>query len=72
MVFGALASGGMLHVLDADEVVDPAAVARYVTGRAIDCVKVVPSYLLNPVLVDGTNWKPILIDSGYYTEAQVK
>jgi putative multiple sugar transport system substrate-binding protein len=35
-------------------------------------VKVVPSYLLNPVLVDSTNWKPILIDSGYYTEAQVK
>src|SRR5471030_1374833 len=35
-------------------------------------VKVVPSYLLNPVLVDGSNWKPILIDSGYYTEAQVK
>jgi putative multiple sugar transport system substrate-binding protein len=35
-------------------------------------VKVVASYLLNPVLVDGSNWKPILIDSGYYTEAQVK
>src|SRR5476651_2299528 len=35
-------------------------------------VKIVPSYLLNPVLVDGSNWKPILIDSGYYTEAQVK
>ena len=45
VVFGALASGGMLHVLDADDVVDPAAVARYVTGRAIDCVKVVPSHL---------------------------
>jgi putative multiple sugar transport system substrate-binding protein len=35
-------------------------------------VKVVPSYLLNPVLVNGANWKPILVDSGYYTEAQVK
>jgi putative multiple sugar transport system substrate-binding protein len=33
--------------------------------------KVVPSYLLKPVVVDKTNWK-ILIDSGYYTEAQVK
>ena len=45
VVFGALASGGVLHVLDADEVVDPAAVAGYVAGRAIDCVKVVPSHL---------------------------
>jgi putative multiple sugar transport system substrate-binding protein len=35
-------------------------------------VKVVPSYLLNPVLVDGTNWKQLLVDSGYYTEAQLK
>ena len=35
-------------------------------------VKVVPSYLLKPVLVDLGNWKPVLIDSGYYTEAQVK
>jgi putative multiple sugar transport system substrate-binding protein len=35
-------------------------------------VKVVPSYLLNPVLVNTANWKPVLIDSGYYTEAQVK
>jgi len=35
-------------------------------------VKIVPSYLLKPVLVDATNWKPILIDSGYYKEAQVK
>ena len=35
-------------------------------------VKVVPSYLLKPVSVDGTNWKPILIGSGYYTEAQLK
>jgi putative multiple sugar transport system substrate-binding protein len=35
-------------------------------------VKIVPSYLLNPVLVNTANWKPVLIDSGYYTEAQVK
>ncbi|KAF1036866.1 MAG: Multiple sugar-binding periplasmic receptor ChvE [Herbaspirillum frisingense] len=35
-------------------------------------VKVVPSFLLKPVVVDKSNWKPILIDSGYYTEAQVK
>jgi putative multiple sugar transport system substrate-binding protein len=34
--------------------------------------KVVPSYLLKPVAVDATNWKPILIDSGYYKESQIK
>jgi len=35
-------------------------------------VKVVPSYLLKPVAVDKSNWKKVLIDSGYYKEAQVK
>lgn len=35
-------------------------------------VKVVPSYLLKPVAVDASNWKQILIGSGYYTEAQLK
>jgi putative multiple sugar transport system substrate-binding protein len=35
-------------------------------------VKVVPSYLLKPIAVDATNWKPALIDSGYYKESQVK
>ena len=35
-------------------------------------VKVVPSHLLKPVSVDVSNWKPILIDSGYYKESQVK
>ncbi|HVY06993.1 MAG TPA: multiple monosaccharide ABC transporter substrate-binding protein [Burkholderiales bacterium] len=35
-------------------------------------IKVVPSYLLKPVAVDKTNWKHILVDSGYYTEAQLK
>jgi len=34
--------------------------------------KVVPSYLLKPVVVDKSNWKQILVDSGYYKEAQVK
>jgi putative multiple sugar transport system substrate-binding protein len=28
--------------------------------------KVVPSYLLNPVLVDKANWKATLVDGGYY------
>ena len=35
-------------------------------------VKVVPSYLLKPVAVDGGNWKKVLVDSGYYKEAQLK
>ena len=35
-------------------------------------IKVVPSYLLKPVSVDASNWKKVLIDSGYYKEAQVK
>lgn len=35
-------------------------------------VKTVPSYLLKPVSVDASNWKEVLIASGYYTENQVK
>jgi putative multiple sugar transport system substrate-binding protein len=35
-------------------------------------VKVVPSYLLKPVSVDLSNWKKVLIDSGYYKESQIK
>jgi len=35
-------------------------------------VKVVPSYLLKPVAVDKTNYKKILIDSGYIKEDQLK
>lgn len=35
-------------------------------------VKVVPSYLLKPVAVDSSNWKQVLVDSGYYKESQLK
>ena len=35
-------------------------------------VKVVPSYLLKPVAVDASNWKHVLVDSGYYKESQLK
>jgi len=34
-------------------------------------VKVVPAYLLKPVIVDRSNWEPVLVGSGYYTKAQV-
>src|SRR5690606_28659814 len=35
-------------------------------------VKVVPSYLLEPVPVDASNWEEVLIGSGYYSEDQLK
>jgi len=34
-------------------------------------VKIVPSYLLVPVSVDKTNYKTVLVDSGYYTAEQL-
>jgi len=35
-------------------------------------VKVVPSYLLEPVSVDSSNWEEVLVGSGYYAADQVK
>ena len=35
-------------------------------------VKVIPSYLLEPVSVDASNWEEIVIGSGYYTMDQIK
>ncbi len=34
--------------------------------------KVVPTYLLSPIYVDKSNYKSILVDSGYYTAAQLQ
>ncbi len=34
--------------------------------------KIVPSYLCEPISTDINNYKEILIDSGYYTEEQLK
>ena len=34
-------------------------------------VKVVPSYLCEPVFADGSNYQALLIDSGYYTAEQL-
>jgi putative multiple sugar transport system substrate-binding protein len=34
-------------------------------------VKVVPAFLLDPISVDKTNYQKVLVDSGYYTSAQV-
>ena len=33
---------------------------------------VIPSYLCEPVFADVSNYKELLIDSGYYTEDQLK
>ena len=35
-------------------------------------VKVVPSYLLKPVVVDKSNWEQVLVGSGYYKKSQVE
>jgi putative multiple sugar transport system substrate-binding protein len=34
--------------------------------------KAVPAYLLQPVIVNKSNYKPELVDSGYYTEDQLR
>jgi putative multiple sugar transport system substrate-binding protein len=53
----ALLSGGKPEVNDTK---------TYENGK-----KIVPSYLLKPVSVDASNWKQILVDSGYYKESQI-
>ncbi|WP_418138417.1 multiple monosaccharide ABC transporter substrate-binding protein [Marinomonas sp. RS-M-Aa-14] len=35
-------------------------------------IKIVPSYLLEPVTVDKSNWQDVLLGSGYYTKSQVE
>jgi putative multiple sugar transport system substrate-binding protein len=35
-------------------------------------VKVVPSYLFQPVVVTKDNYKEILVDSGYYKESDLQ
>ena len=35
-------------------------------------VKIVPSFLCEPVYADKNNYKALLLDTGYYTEAQLK
>ncbi|MGI5163171.1 amino acid adenylation domain-containing protein [Spirillospora sp. CA-253888] len=45
VLFCSLATGGELHVLDADTALDPAAVAAYLAERGIDHIKAVPSHL---------------------------
>ena len=63
---------------DADAVIMAAAVADFRPVTVNDTktynngVKVIPSYLLQPVAVDKSNWEQILVGSGYYTKDQVE
>jgi len=41
--------------------------ASYNTGK-----KIVKAYLLEPVIVNKDNWKKVMVDSGYYKEADIK
>jgi amino acid adenylation domain-containing protein len=45
MVFVSLCTGGCLHVLSQERVMDPSAMADYFTRYTIDCLKIVPSHL---------------------------
>ncbi|WP_322755008.1 non-ribosomal peptide synthetase, partial [Frankia sp. Cas3] len=45
VAFASLTTGGELHILDADAVTDPQAVAGYLAEHRIDCLKAVPSHL---------------------------
>ncbi|GAA3236494.1 amino acid adenylation domain-containing protein [Actinocorallia longicatena] len=46
VLFSALASGGQVHILDPDTVIDAEAVAEYVRRERIDAVKLVPSHAM--------------------------
>ncbi|WP_052393846.1 non-ribosomal peptide synthetase [Kutzneria sp. 744] len=46
MVFTSLTTGGQLHILDADVVTDPRALAEYLAAERIDHLKAVPSHLM--------------------------
>jgi len=58
---------GMVEALLADGTPEINDTTTYDNG-----VKIVPSYLLEPVSVDINNWETALIDSGYYTMDQFK
>ena len=45
VIFASLLSGGCLHFVSEDRASDPHLLAEYVSQRAIDCSKIVPSHL---------------------------
>ena len=54
------------QILNGEEV-DVNDTETYDNGNAV-----IPSYLCDPVFADASNYKELLIDSGYYTEDQLK
>jgi len=44
-IFGALASGGTLHILSKEQAADGARLEEYLRTHRIDCIKIVPSHL---------------------------
>ncbi|MGL6341958.1 MAG: AMP-binding protein, partial [Waterburya sp.] len=44
-IFGALCSGGCLHIIAESKTTDPLALADYFSQHQIDCLKIVPSHL---------------------------
>jgi len=44
-IFPALLSGGCLHIVSQDRVMDPGAMAEYGERHGVDCLKIVPSHL---------------------------
>ena len=52
IVFGALCTGGILHILPYDIVMDPNLMASYFSEHRIDCLKITPSYF-NALLMVG-------------------
>jgi amino acid adenylation domain-containing protein len=57
-VFGALMSGGCLHVIDYETAMAPNLFADYVAAHPIDVMKIAPSQL--SALLDGAGGRPIL------------
>lgn len=55
-----------------DAIVTGAEVPVNDTETYDNTVKVVPSFLVDPVFADASNYKEILLDSGYYTEADLQ
>jgi putative multiple sugar transport system substrate-binding protein len=56
-------------------------VGQVLTGATVDVnntkdydngTGVIPTYLCDPVFADKSNYKKLLIDSGYYTEADLQ
>ena len=64
MVFAALASGGCLHLIDADCAADAEALAEYCRGHAVECLKIVPSHLAALCAAAPPIWLPPLLVLG--------